>query len=158
MSDVRLDAGQTAPAFTLPDQDGAPVSLADFAGRRVILYFYPEASTPACTDQACELSENLGSLGEAGYAVIGVSRDEIAALKKFQTEQHLGFPLLSNPALDVLEAYGAWGEKNSYGRIVLGTRRSTFVIDETGTIVHALYNVKAKGHLGMLRKKLHLDA
>ncbi len=158
MSDVRLEPGQQAPAFTLPNQDGVPVSLADFAGQRVILYFYPEASTPACTDQACELSENLGSLASAGYAVVGASRDEVDALKTFQTEQHLGFPLLSNPALDVLESYGAWGEKNSYGRIVLGTRRSTFVIDEHGTIVHALYNVKAKGHLGMLRKKLGLSA
>lgn len=155
---LRLSAGDPAPAFTLTDQDGASVSLADFAGRRVILYFYPAAMTPGCTTQACDFRDNLASLAGAGYVVLGVSKDSVEKLKAFQEEDGLTFPLLSDPELTVHQAYGAYGEKNSYGRIVTGVLRSTFVIDEAGTITLARYNVKATGHVKSLRKALGLDA
>ncbi|MEL4318963.1 thioredoxin-dependent thiol peroxidase [Leifsonia sp. YIM 134122] len=153
----RLQTGDTAPAFTLLDQDGSPVSLADYTGRRVIVYFYPEAMTPGCTTQACDFRDNLGSLASAGYQVLGISKDAVAKLKMFQEEDSISFPLLSDEDLAVHVAYGTWGEKNSYGRIVTGTLRSTFVIDEAGVISHALYNVKATGHISMLRRKLGID-
>ena len=155
---LRLSAGDPAPAFTLTDQDGTSVSLSDFAGRRVILYFYPAAMTPGCTTQACDFRDNLASLGGAGYVVLGVSKDSVEKLKAFQEEDGLTFPLLSDPELTVHQAYGAYGEKNSYGRIVTGVLRSTFVIDETGTLTLARYNVKATGHVKNLRKALGLDA
>jgi thioredoxin-dependent peroxiredoxin len=158
VTDARLAAGDTAPAFTLTDQDGAAVSLADFAGRKVVVYFYPQASTPGCTTQACDFRDNINSLASAGYQVIGVSKDELPALKKFQEEQSLNFPLLSDPELAVHKTYGAWGEKSLYGKTVTGVLRSTFVVEEDGTLSHALYNVKATGHIGMLRKKLGVDA
>ncbi|HEY8914670.1 thioredoxin-dependent thiol peroxidase [Lacisediminihabitans sp.] len=154
---VKLEAGDTAPAFTLNDQDGAAVSLADYAGKRVIVYFYPAASTPGCTTEACDFRDNINSLKSAGYQVLGVSKDETPALKKFQSEQGLNFPLLSDPDLAVHNAYGAYGEKSLYGKIVTGTLRSTFVVDETGDIQLPLYNVKATGHVASLRKKLGLD-
>jgi peroxiredoxin Q/BCP len=155
---ARLEAGDTAPQFTLTDQDGASVSLADFAGQSVVLYFYPAAMTPGCTTQACDFRDNLGSLAAAGYQVLGVSRDAPAKLKRFQEHDQLTFPLLSDEDLDVHKAYGAWGEKNLYGKKVTGVLRSTFVIDGSGTITLALYNVKATGHVASLRKKLGLDA
>lgn len=155
---LRLSAGDPAPAFTLTDQDGSSVSLSDFAGRRVILYFYPAAMTPGCTTQACDFRDNLASLSGAGYVVLGVSKDSVEKLKAFQEEDGLTFPLLSDPELTVHQAYGAYGEKNSYGRIVTGVLRSTFVIDETGTLTLARYNVKATGHVKSLRKALGLDA
>jgi len=155
---ARLEAGDTAPQFTLTDQDGASVSLADFAGQSVVLYFYPAAMTPGCTTQACDFRDNLGSLAAAGYQVLGVSRDAPAKLKRFQEHDQLTFPLLSDEGLDVHKAYGAWGEKNLYGKKVTGVLRSTFVIDGSGTITLALYNVKATGHVASLRKKLGLDA
>lgn len=154
----RLSAGDPAPAFTLTDQDGTQVSLGDYAGQRVILYFYPAAMTPGCTTQACDFRDNLASLAGAGYVVLGVSKDTVAKLKDFQQVDGLTFPLLSDTDLTVHEAYGAYGEKNSYGRIVTGVLRSTFVIDETGTITLARYNVKATGHVKSLRKALGLDA
>ena len=155
---LRLSAGDPAPTFTLTDQDGTSVSLSDFAGRRVILYFYPAAMTPGCTTQACDFRDNLASLGGAGYVVLGVSKDSVEKLKAFQEEDGLTFPLLSDPELTVHQAYGAYGEKNSYGRIVTGVLRSTFVIDETGILTLARYNVKATGHVKSLRKALGLDA
>lgn len=155
---TRLSAGDPAPAFTLTDQDGASVSLGDYVGRRVILYFYPAAMTPGCTTQACDFRDNLSSLAGAGYVVLGVSKDSVEKLKTFQEEDGLTFPLLSDTDLAVHHAYGAYGEKNSYGRIVTGVLRSTFVIDETGTITLARYNVKATGHVKSLRKALGLDA
>ena len=154
MPELRLEAGDAAPEFTLPNQDGASVSLSDFAGSKVILYFYPEASTPACTTQACDFRDNLNTLKAVGYQVIGLSKDRVPALKTFASEEHLNFPLLSDPELTVHKAYGTWGEKNSYGRILTGTLRSTFVIDEKGIVTMAFYNVKAKGHIGMLSKRL----
>ena len=155
---TRLEVGQTAPAFTLDDQDGTPVSLSDFAGDKVIVYFYPAASTPGCTTEACDFRDNINSLKSAGYTVIGISKDAAPALKKFQSEQGLNFPLLSDPDLAIHNAYGAFGEKSLYGKTVLGTIRSTFVVDETGSITLPLYNVKATGHVASLRKKLGLDA
>jgi peroxiredoxin Q/BCP len=155
---VRLEAGDPAPAFTLPDQDDNPVSLADFDGRKVILYFYPEAMTQGCTTQACDFRDRLGALEAEGYQVLGVSPDEPEKLRRFRERDALTFPLLSDPDLDVHRAYGTWGEKNSYGRIVTGVIRSTFVIDEQGRVAMPLYNVKATGHVAMLRKRLGLDA
>jgi peroxiredoxin Q/BCP len=152
----RLEAGATAPSFTLPDQDGKPISLADYAGRKVILYFYPEAMTEGCTKQACDFRDNLGSLESVGYAVLGISRDTPAKLTQFRERDHLTFELLSDPDRAVHEAYGTWGEKRLYGKTVTGVLRSTFVIDEAGKISLALYNVKATGHVASLRKKLGL--
>jgi peroxiredoxin Q/BCP len=158
MTGTRLEAGEAAPAFTLEDQDGAAVSLSDFAGRKTIVYFYPAASTPGCTTEACDFRDNINSLKSAGYQVLGVSKDTLGDLKKFQSEQGLNFPLLSDADLTVHRAYGAYGEKSLYGKIVTGTIRSTFVVDENGKIQLPLYNVKATGHVASLRKKLGLDS
>jgi peroxiredoxin Q/BCP len=157
MTETRLEVGDTAPPFTLPNQDGAPVSLGDFAGRNTIVYFYPAASTPGCTTQACDFRDSINSLKSAGYQVLGVSKDELPALKKFQNDEGLNFPLLSDPDLTVHNAYGAYGEKLLYGKPVTGTLRSTFVVGPDGKIVLPLYNVKATGHVASLRKKLGLD-
>jgi len=158
MTDIRLEAGTSAPAFTLEDQDGNKVSLSDFAGTRTIVYFYPAASTPGCTKEACDFRDNINSLKSAGYQVLGVSKDALPALKEFQAEQGLNFPLLSDPDLVVHKEYGAYGEKLLYGKKVTGTIRSTFVVDEHGAIQLPLYNVRATGHVASLRKKLGLDA
>lgn len=151
---AKLTPGATAPDFTLTDSTGTTHTLSDYRGGRVILYFYPAASTPGCTTQACDFRDSLGSLTSAGYTVLGVSKDDAPALERFRTEEHLTFPLLSDPDLGVHRAYGAWGEKSLYGKPYVGTLRSTFVIDEHGTIEHALYNVKASGHVAMMRKRL----
>ncbi len=153
---TRLEVGQTAPAFTLPDQNGNPVSLSDYAGKKVILYFYPAASTPGCTKQACDFRDSLESLAASGYVVIGVSKDAPAKLKKFEANESLTFPLLSDPELVVHNAFATYGEKSMYGKTVMGVIRSTFVIDEAGKIELALYNVKATGHVASLRGKLGL--
>ena len=153
----RLEAGAVAPDFTLTDQDGASVSLADFRGQKVILYFYPEAMTPGCEKQACDFRDNLNSLKSAGYTVIGVSRDDTAKLATFRDRDALNFELLSDPDRAVHERYATWGEKNMYGKTVTGVLRSTFVIDENGIITLPLYSVKATGHVASLRKKLGLD-
>lgn len=158
MSDaVTLQPGDIAPAFSLSDQDGKPVSLSDFVGKKVIVYFYPAASTPGCTTEACDFRDNLNSLKTSGYQVLGLSKDELPALVKFKTDEGLNFPLLSDPGLQIHNAYGAWGEKSLYGKTVTGTLRSTFVIDESGRVTLPMYNVKATGHVAMLRKKLGLD-
>jgi peroxiredoxin Q/BCP len=157
MPGTKLEAGDTAPGFTLLDQDGASVSLSDFAGRKTIVYFYPAASTPGCTTEACDFRDNINSLKSAGYQVLGLSKDNLADLKKFQAEQGLNFPLLSDADLVVHKEYGAYGEKSLYGKTVVGTIRSTFVVGEDGTIELPLYNVKATGHVASLRKKLGLD-
>ncbi|MBX3079780.1 MAG: thioredoxin-dependent thiol peroxidase [Cryobacterium sp.] len=154
---VTLREGDIAPTFTLSDQDGKMVSLSDFLGRKVIVYFYPAASTPGCTTEACDFRDNLNSLAAAGYQVLGISKDELPALVKFKTDERLNFPLLSDPSLDIHNAYGAWGQKSLYGKAVTGTLRSTFVLDESGKVVLPLYNVKATGHVAMLRKRLGLD-
>lgn len=152
-----LQIGDPAPAFTLSDQEGNQVSLSDFQGKKVIVYFYPAASTPGCTTQACDFRDNLNSLASAGFQVLGISKDKLPALEKFSTEEQINFPLLSDPTLDTHTAYGAWGEKSMYGKTITGTIRSTFVLNESGTIELALYNVKATGHVAMLRKRLGLD-
>ncbi|MHB1173032.1 MAG: thioredoxin-dependent thiol peroxidase [Lacisediminihabitans sp.] len=154
---TRLEPGAVAPGFTLGDQDGAKVSLSDFEGEKVIVYFYPAASTPGCTTQACDFRDNMNSLTSAGYQVLGVSKDGLDALQKFQKEQGLNFPLLSDEDLVVHKLYGAWGEKSLYGKTVIGTLRSTFVVGQDGRIELPLYNVQATGHVSSLRKKLGLD-
>ena len=156
MSAVSLEAGSAAPDFTLSDKDGKAHSLSDYRGQKVILYFYPAASTPGCTTQACDFRDNMASLQAAGYVVLGLSKDKLPALQKFALNENLGFPLLSDEDLTVHNAYGAFGEKSMYGKTVMGVIRSTFVVDETGLLVHALYNVKATGHVEMLRKRLGL--
>ena len=153
----RLVPGDTAPAFTLPNASGGTTALQDFAGQNVVVYFYPAASTPGCTKQACDFRDNINSLKSAGYQVLGVSKDKADALVTFRDEQGLNFPLLGDPELTVHNAYGAYGEKSLYGKIITGTLRSTFVVGEDGRIELALYNVKATGHVASLRKKLGLD-
>ena len=157
MSDVRLEAGETAPAFSLKDQDGTTVSLGDFSGKNVIVYFYPAAMTPGCTTEACDFRDNLNSLAAAGYQVIGISKDAPAQNKQFQEQEGLNFPLLSDEELTVHRAYGAYGEKKLYGKTVTGVLRSTFVVDPDGSVRLPLYNVKATGHVASLRKKLAID-
>lgn len=156
-SSVKLEVGEKAPSFSLKDQDGADVSLADYAGNKVIVYFYPAAGTPGCTTEACDFRDNINSLKSAGYQVLGVSKDPIGPLKKFRQEQGLNFPLLSDEDLAVHNAYGAYGEKSLYGKTVTGTLRSTFVLDEKGDVMLPLYNVKATGHVASLRKRLGID-
>jgi peroxiredoxin Q/BCP len=150
----RLEVGDKAPAFSLPDADGNPVSLADYKGRKVIVYFYPAASTPGCTKEACDFRDNLAELNEAGLDVIGISPDKPAKLAKFRDAEGLTFPLLSDPDREVLEAWGAYGEKKMYGKTVQGVIRSTFVVDEDGRIAVAQYNIRATGHVAKLRRDL----
>jgi len=151
---ARLEPGEKAPTFSLPDDTGRTVSLSDFAGRKVIVYFYPAAMTPGCTTQACDFSESLDSLRRDGYDVVGISKDAPAKLAKFRERDHLTLPLLSDQDLSVHRAYGAYGEKKLYGKTVEGVLRSTFVVDEDGTLSHAFYNVKATGHVAKLRRDL----
>ena len=153
---TRLQPGDHAPAFSLSDDEGNTVSLSDFAGRKVIVYFYPAAMTPGCTKQACDFSESLESLQSQGYEVVGISKDAPAKLAKFRERDSLTIPLLSDQGLEAHHAYGAWGEKKLYGKTVEGVIRSTFVIDEDGVVTHALYNVKATGHVAKLRRDLGL--
>ncbi|AZS44571.1 thioredoxin-dependent thiol peroxidase [Microbacterium oleivorans] len=150
----RLNTGAPAPDFTLVDQDGASVSLADFRGRRLIAFFYPAAMTPGCTTEACDFRDSVAPLQSAGYTVVGISRDDPGKLREFRDRDGLPYDLLSDPDHSVHEAYGAWGEKMNYGKVVEGVIRSTFVIDEDGTLAHALYNVKATGHVARIRTLL----
>ena len=139
----RLEVGDKAPAFSLPDADGNTVKLSDYKGRRVIVYFYPAAATPGCTKQACDFRDSLSELNGAGLDVIGISPDKPAKLAKFRDDQKLTFPLLSDPDRKVLTAWGAYGEKTMYGKTVQGVIRSTFVVDEKGKIAEVQYNVRA---------------
>jgi peroxiredoxin Q/BCP len=150
----RLAVGDKAPDFSLSDADGNTVSLGDFAGRKVVVYFYPAASTPGCTKQACDFRDSLDELNEAGLDVVGISPDKPAKLAKFRDAEGLTFPLLSDPERTVLTAWGAFGEKSMYGKTVQGVIRSTFVVDEEGKIAIAQYNVKATGHVAKLRRDL----
>lgn len=151
---TRLSVGDTAPSFTLPDANGDPVSLSYYAGRKVVVYFYPAAATPGCTKQACDFRDNLGELNEAGIAVLGISPDKPAKLAKFVEAEGLTFPLLSDPEKKVLTEWGAFGEKKMYGKTVTGVIRSTFLVDADGTIELAQYNVRATGHVAKLRRDL----
>jgi peroxiredoxin Q/BCP len=153
---VKLQPGDPAPAFSLPDADGTTVSLSDYAGRRVVVYFYPAAMTPGCTTQACDFRDSLSALAAAGIDVVGISPDQPAKLAKFRDAEGLTFPLLSDPDRSVLTAYGAYGEKAMYGKTVVGVIRSTFVVGADGTLEQAQYNVKAKGHVAKLRRDLGL--
>lgn len=158
MTNLRLEPGTSAPDFTLQDQDGAAVNLSDLRGQKTILYFYPAAMTPGCTTQACDFRDSISSLQGAGYRVVGISRDEPAKLAKFRERDGLTFTLLSDPDHAVHTAYGVWGEKMNYGKVVEGVIRSTFVLDEDNTLTHGQYNVKATGHVARLRKALGVDA
>lgn len=150
----RLEVGDTAPPFALPDADGHTVKLSDYRGRKVIVYFYPAASTPGCTKEACDFRDNLSELNGAGLDVVGISPDKPEKLGKFRDAEELTFPLLSDPDRRVLEAWGAYGEKTMYGKTVQGVIRSTFVVDETGKIALAQYNIRATGHVAKLRRDL----
>lgn len=153
MADIaRLEAGDKAPAFSLPDADGKTVKLSDFKGRKVIVYFYPAAATPGCTKQACAFRDNLAALNDAEIAVVGISPDKPEKLAKFRDAEKLTFPLLSDPDRKVLSAWGAFGEKKMYGKTVQGVIRSTFLIDEKGKIEVAQYNVKASATTTHIQK------
>lgn len=152
----RLSPGDRAPAFSLPDRNGDEVSLSQYAGRRVVLYFYPAAMTPGCTKQACDFRDNLADFADAGLEVVGISPDPPAKLVKFTERDALTFPLLSDPNKQVLTAYGAFGEKMMYGKKVTGVIRSTFVVDAEGRIEVAQYNVRATGHVAKLRRDLKI--
>ncbi len=152
----RLEAGATAPAFTLTSDSGERVSLSDFAGRHVVLFFYPAAMTPGCTTEACDFRDSLEPLKAAGYAVLGISPDAPEKLREFVGKESLTYPLLADPDKSTLEAYGAWGEKSLYGKTVVGVIRSSIVVGPDGTIELAKYNVKATGHVASLRKALQV--
>ena len=154
MPSTRLAVGDTAPVFALPDADGNEVKLSDYKGRKVVVYFYPAASTPGCTKQACDFRDDLAELNEAGLDVVGISPDKPEKLAKFRDAEGLTFPLLSDPERTVLTAWGTFGEKTMYGKSVQGVIRSTFVVDEKGEVEVAQYNVKATGHVAKLRRDL----
>ena len=153
----RLETGQTAPAFTLKDHTGRSVSLSDFIGRNLIIFFYPAAMTPGCTTEACGFRDSLVRLQRAGYDVVGISPDQPDKLTKFVDKESLTYPLLSDPDRRVMDAYGAYGEKTLYGKKVTGVIRSTIVVGADGTIALPKYNVKATGHVASLSKALGLD-
>lgn len=151
---ARLEIGDRAPAFSLPDADGKTVKLSDFKGRKVVVYFYPAASTPGCTKEACEFRDNLAVLNDAGIDVVGISPDMPEKLAKFRDAESLTFPLLSDPDKSVLTRWGTFGEKMMYGKTVQGVIRSTFVVDEKGKIAVAQYNVKAAHTASFIAKKV----
>ena len=153
---VKLAVGEDAPAFDLPTAGGGRVDLASLRGAPVLLWFYPAANTSLCTKQACDLRDNHQMFLDAGYRVIGVSPDPVAELDRFVAEQELPYTLASDESHEVMEAYGAWGEKNMYGRIVEGTIRSTFAIDESGTLTFVKYRVGTPKHIALLQEKLGL--
>jgi peroxiredoxin Q/BCP len=158
MSNARLEPGDTAPPLDLPDDTGTVHRWADHAGERVVLYVYPAAMTPGCTKQACDFRDSLDALAAAGITVLGLSPDKPEKLARFREHDALTFPLLSDPERAVLTAYGAYGEKQLYGKTVTGVIRSTFVVDVDAqgrpTIERAMYNVKATGHVAKLRREL----
>jgi peroxiredoxin Q/BCP len=149
-----LEAGTKAPDFTLPDQNGEMHSLSDYAGKRVILYFYPKDNTPGCTRQACGFSELRPQFEEKGAVILGVSRDSVASHKKFEEKQKLTFTLLSDPELQAIQAYDVWKEKKNYGRVSMGVVRTTYLIDENGMIVKAFDKVKAAENPAQMLEEL----
>lgn len=154
----RLEVGQVAPDFSLSSLGGA-VTLSEVVASStagVIVYFYPKASTPGCTKEACDFRDSLSSFKAAGYTVLGISPDALSAIEKFHTKEDLNFPLLSDPDKTIVEPWGAWGEKKNYGKIVTGVIRSTVILDTEQRVTHALYNVKATGHVARIRKELKL--
>lgn len=151
---IRLSEGDTAPAFSLSDDKGNTVSLSDFAGQRVLVYFYPRANTPGCTTEACDFRDAFEQLNGSDVAIVGISPDKPESLAKFRADHDLNFPLLSDPEKETLTAYGAFGEKKNYGKVVQGVIRSTFLVEPDGTIGLAKYNVKATGHVARILKEL----
>jgi peroxiredoxin Q/BCP len=154
VTEVRLEPGDEAPDFTLPDADGNPVTLSALRGQQVVVYFYPAAMTPGCTKEACDFTASMPDFGKAGLTVLGISPDAPAKLQKFRDKEHLTFPLLSDQDRAVHTAYGAYGEKMNYGKKMMGVIRSTFVVGADGKIEKAYYGVKATGHVERLRKEL----
>ncbi|HEY0902279.1 MAG TPA: thioredoxin-dependent thiol peroxidase [Marmoricola sp.] len=152
----RLAPGDAAPGFTLPTDDGGAVSLEALRGRKVIVYFYPNAMTPGCTKQACDFSDSLSSLEAAGYTVVGIAPNPPEKLAKFRARDGLTITLAADEDRAVMRAYGAYGEKKLYGKVIEGVIRSTFVVDEEGRVELAQYNVKATGHVAKLRRDLGL--
>ncbi|PIE26320.1 MAG: thioredoxin-dependent thiol peroxidase [Micrococcales bacterium] len=157
MSTPRLGVGDIAPDFTLPTDDGTTFALDAHRDGKVIVYFYPAAMTPGCTTQACDFTDNLDELRSFGYLVVGVSPDPVDKLARFRERHGLRIVLASDPDRAVLQQYGAYGEKKNYGKVVQGVIRSTVVVDQDGTVAHAAYNVRAKGHVAKLRRDLGLD-
>lgn len=155
-ADTRLAPGQPAPDFSLTSDRGQTVSLADFRGRRVLVYFYPAAMTPGCTKEACDFRDNLATFDDADVAVLGISPDKPEKLAAFRDKEGLTFPLLSDPDKSVMQAWGAWGEKTMYGKTTTGVIRSTFLVSADGTVAEAQYGVKATGHVGRLLRDLKL--
>ncbi|MEO8222969.1 MAG: thioredoxin-dependent thiol peroxidase [Specibacter sp.] len=151
-----LSTGQETPGFSLPDASGTNISLSDYAGRQVIVYFYPKAATPGCTTEACDFRDSLAALQAAGVDVVGISTDPLEALSNFASEFELNFPLLSDADHQVAEAWGAWGEKLVNNKTVIGTLRSTVIVNADGTVRTAEYNVSADGHVARLRAELGL--
>lgn len=147
---IRLETGDTAPAFSLPNDKGETVSLSDYAGNKVLVYFYPRANTPGCTTEACDFTDNLAQFNDASVAVVGISPDTPDKLAKFRADHDLEITLLSDPSKEVMKAWGAFGEKKNYGKIVEGVIRSTFLVAADGTIAQAQYNVRASGHVGRI--------
>ena len=150
----RLEIGDQAPAFTLPNDSGETTSLADYQGKRVLVYFYPRANTPGCTTEACDFRDSLAQLNDLGIEVVGISPDTVDKLVAFREKNNLTFPLLADPDKNVLKEWGAFGEKKNYGQIVDGVIRSTFLVGTDGTIELALYNVRATGHVARVIREL----
>ena len=149
-----LHSGEEAPTFKASDQTGAQVALSDFAGSKLIMYFYPRAFTPGCTTESCDFRDNYAALQKAGYSIVGISPDDPEQLDRFISEHKLPFSLLSDPDHEISKAYGAWGKKKNYGREYEGMIRSTIAVDEKGVIEHVWYNVRAKGHAGRVTTEL----
>ena len=149
-----LEAGTEAPDFTAQTHDGRTVTLSDYRGQKVALYFYPKDNTPGCTAQACNLRDNTALLTDNGIAVIGVSPDPVASHQKFADKYELEFPLIPDPERTIIEAYGVWGEKKSYGKTFMGVQRTTFLIDENGVIAHVFKRPKTKEHAEEIVSKL----
>ncbi|PQA60239.1 thioredoxin-dependent thiol peroxidase [Siphonobacter curvatus] len=147
---MSLQTGDQAPAFEAADQNGQLVKLSDFAGKKVVLYFYPKDDTPGCTAQACNLRDNYESLLQAGYVILGVSVDDEKSHQKFIKKYELPFPLLADTDHKIVEAYGVWVEKNMYGKTYMGTARTTFVIDESGNIAQIIRKVDTKDHTSQI--------
>jgi peroxiredoxin Q/BCP len=149
-----LKPGDAAPPFSLLNQDGNPVTLTDFAGRRLLLYFYPKADTPGCTKQACSVRDHRADLAELGIGVVGISPDSPERQKQFDEKYGLGFPLLSDADHRVAEAYGVWGEKSMYGKLLHGITRSSFLVDARGVLTHVWYRVKPEDTVARAREAL----
>jgi len=153
---VQLNEGLKAPVFKGKDQEGKPVSLDDFKGKKVVLYFYPKDDTPGCTAEACNLRDNYGELLSRGYAIVGVSPDSSTSHARFRDKYKLPFSLIADPGKDIIKAYGAWGEKSMYGKKYEGVLRTTFILDESGNILKKISKVDTKNHTAQILAELDL--